>query len=81
MDDKPKQWSAEYGSIFQDESVVAAYQFRPTYPPETFTFLLRLIPQLSRTAWFSMLDVERALLRARLRPWSIKLMLLIFPQQ
>ena len=44
MDDKPKQWSAEYGSIFKDESVVSAYQFRPTYPPETFTFLLRLIP-------------------------------------
>jgi len=27
MDDKPKQWSAEYASVFQDHSVVAAYQF------------------------------------------------------
>jgi SAM-dependent methyltransferase len=44
MDDRPKQWGAEYASIFQDESVVAAYQHRPTYPPETFTVLLRLIP-------------------------------------
>ena len=44
MPDKPKQWSAEYASIFQDASVVAAYQYRPTYPPELFTFLSRLIP-------------------------------------
>src|SRR5262245_10790114 len=44
MSDKPKQWSAAYASIFQDASVVAAYQYRPPYPPETFTFLARLIP-------------------------------------
>jgi SAM-dependent methyltransferase len=44
MADKPKQWSSEYASIFQDQSVVAAYQYRPTYPPETFTFLSSLIP-------------------------------------
>lgn len=44
MSDKPKQWSAEYASIFQDASVVAAYQYRPPYPPETFTFLSSLIP-------------------------------------
>jgi SAM-dependent methyltransferase len=43
MADKPKQWSAEYASVFQDQSVVAAYQFRPPYPPETFTFLSSLI--------------------------------------
>jgi SAM-dependent methyltransferase len=43
MSAKPKQWSAEYASIFQDASVVAAYQYRPPYPPETFTFLLSLI--------------------------------------
>lgn len=44
MADKPKQWSSEYASIFQDKSVVAAYQYRPTYPPETFTFLSSLLP-------------------------------------
>lgn len=44
MADKPKQWSALYASIFQDESVVTAYQYRPTYPPETFRFLCSLIP-------------------------------------
>jgi SAM-dependent methyltransferase len=44
MVDKPKQWSSDYASIFQDQSVVAAYQYRPTYPPETFTFLSSLIP-------------------------------------
>jgi SAM-dependent methyltransferase len=44
MAGKPKQWSTEYASIFQDESVVAAYQYRPMYPPETFTMLVRLIP-------------------------------------
>jgi SAM-dependent methyltransferase len=44
MDDKPKQFSAEYASIFQDASVVAAYRHRPAYPPETFEVLLRLLP-------------------------------------
>jgi SAM-dependent methyltransferase len=44
MADKPKQWSQEYASIFQDSSVVAAYRYRPPYPPETFSFLLSLIP-------------------------------------
>jgi trans-aconitate methyltransferase len=44
MADKPKQWSAEYASIFQDPQVVAAYQHRPPYPLETFSSLLRLIP-------------------------------------
>ncbi|HEU5103105.1 MAG TPA: class I SAM-dependent methyltransferase [Roseiflexaceae bacterium] len=44
MADKPRQWSAEYASVFQDQSVVAAYQFRPAYPPETFSVLSSLIP-------------------------------------
>jgi len=44
MDGKPKQWSTEYASIFQDQSVVTAYQYRPSYPPETFSFLSSLIP-------------------------------------
>jgi SAM-dependent methyltransferase len=44
MPDKPKQWSAEYASVFQDPQVAAAYQHRPPYPPETFAILLGLIP-------------------------------------
>jgi trans-aconitate methyltransferase len=44
MTAKPRQWSQAYASIFQDSSVVAAYQYRPPYPPETFDFLLSLIP-------------------------------------
>lgn len=43
MPNKPKQFSERYASIFQDASVVAAYQHRPMYPPETFEVLLRLI--------------------------------------
>jgi SAM-dependent methyltransferase len=44
MGDRAKQWSAEYASVFQDRSVVAAYRYRPAYPPETFAFLSNLIP-------------------------------------
>src|SRR5690242_19367942 len=44
MKPKPKQWSAEYASIFQDTSVVAAYQHRPPYPAQTFEILAGLIP-------------------------------------
>ncbi len=48
MADKPRQWSIQYASIFQDGSVVDAYQFRPNYPPETFSFLFSLIPPAVR---------------------------------
>lgn len=44
MTDKPRQWGADYASVFQDQSVVAAYQHRPAYPDETFAFLASLIP-------------------------------------
>jgi SAM-dependent methyltransferase len=44
MSEKPRQWKSDYGSIFQDASVVAAYEHRPTYPPETFDLLFGLIP-------------------------------------
>lgn len=44
MSNRSKQWAQEYSSIFQDESVVAAYEHRPVYPPETFTVLESLIP-------------------------------------
>ncbi len=42
MANKPRQFSERYASIFQDASVVAAYQHRPMYPAETFAVLLRL---------------------------------------
>lgn len=44
MTSNPKQFSKIYSSIFQDASVVSAYQYRPMYPPETFTVLHGLIP-------------------------------------
>lgn len=44
MIDKPKQFSQEYANIFQDASVVAAYEYRPMYPEETFHVLNDLIP-------------------------------------
>ncbi len=43
MSKKPRQFSERYASIFQDASVVSAYQHRPMYPAETFAVLLRLI--------------------------------------
>lgn len=43
MKPKPKQFSAEYASMFQDASVVAAYQHRPPYPAETFEILSGLM--------------------------------------
>ena len=42
--DKPTQFAPVYTSIFQDSSVVAAYRYRPPYPPATFSFLSTLIP-------------------------------------
>jgi len=44
MTEKPKQFREEYAGIFQDASVVAAYEHRPPYPVETFTVLRGLIP-------------------------------------
>jgi SAM-dependent methyltransferase len=41
---KPKQWNVEYAEIFKDASVAEAYRFRPTYPPQTYALLLRLLP-------------------------------------
>ncbi|MCB0062917.1 MAG: class I SAM-dependent methyltransferase [Caldilineaceae bacterium] len=40
---QPKQFSTDYSSIFQDDSVVAAYPNRPSYPPETFERLAGLV--------------------------------------
>ena len=51
MGPKHKQWSPEYASIFQDTSVVQAYQHRPPYPPQVFEILVSLIPDAApRTA-------------------------------
>lgn len=41
---KPKQWSDTYASVFQDASVVLAYEHRPPYSAETFEFLAGLLP-------------------------------------
>ena len=44
MRPQPRQFATEYASIFGDASVVAAYQHRPPYPPETFTLLRSRMP-------------------------------------
>lgn len=44
MPNKPRQFTELYASIFQDASVVSAYQHRPMYPGETFKILLSLMP-------------------------------------
>lgn len=43
MRHKPKQFSDQHASMFQDVSVVAAYQYRPPYPAETFEILAGLM--------------------------------------
>ena len=45
---KPEHLGPEYGSQFQDQSVVAAYRFRPPYPDEVFTILAGLITDAPR---------------------------------
>ncbi len=45
---KHKQFEAKHASIFQDESVVEAYQFRPNYPTETFNILMKLLEGLKK---------------------------------
>lgn len=48
MTTQPQQFSPKYASIFQDASVVAAYPYRPPYPPATFASLARLIDQTAK---------------------------------
>jgi ubiquinone/menaquinone biosynthesis C-methylase UbiE len=43
MQPKPKHLGPEYGAVFQDESVVEAYQFRPSHSAELFDILAGLI--------------------------------------
>ncbi len=40
---KPKQFGPEYGAQFGDESIVAAYRYRPPYPTATFDILSGLM--------------------------------------
>ena len=40
---KPKHLNLHYATQFKDESVVAAYRYRPPYPDEVFTILTSLI--------------------------------------
>jgi SAM-dependent methyltransferase len=40
---KPRHLWADYGAQFGDASVVAAYDQRPPYPPETFAILRQLV--------------------------------------
>lgn len=45
---KPKHLGPEYGAQFGDDSVVAAYRFRPPYPAEVFDILVSLMGGESR---------------------------------
>lgn len=45
---KPEHLGPEYGAQFQDQSVVAAYRFRPPYPDEVFSILAGLISDQPR---------------------------------
>jgi hypothetical protein len=40
---KPRHLQPPYGAQFQDETVVAAYQYRPEYPAKLFDIVARLI--------------------------------------
>ena len=48
MSNQPKQFRYTFSSIFQDESVVRAYQYRPRYPAEIFDLLADLLPAQRR---------------------------------
>src|SRR5215213_2953896 len=43
MQPKPQHLAPEYGAQFQDPAIVAAYHYRPPYPPETFAILAGLV--------------------------------------
>jgi SAM-dependent methyltransferase len=48
MEPRPGQHTGAEGDAFQDVGVVAAYQHRPPYPPETFALLAALITTTPR---------------------------------
>ena len=43
MINKPAHFSQQYAEPFQDNSVAAAYRYRPPYPEATFEILKQLI--------------------------------------
>ncbi|MEM8532630.1 MAG: class I SAM-dependent methyltransferase [Chloroflexota bacterium] len=45
---KPKHLGVEYASVFKDQRVVEAYQYRPMYPPEVFDILMSLVQQTDK---------------------------------
>lgn len=48
MEPKPAHLAPEYGAMFRDRSVAAAYPFRPPYPSATFAALAALIADQPR---------------------------------
>lgn len=49
MEQKPEVFGIQYAETFKDHQVVAAYRFRPPYPPEIFTILAGLLNGEPRT--------------------------------
>lgn len=49
MQPKPRHLGPEYGAMFRDRSVAAAYPFRPPYPVTTFAALVGLLGEGPRT--------------------------------
>src|SRR4051794_7774514 len=45
---KPHHLGSKYAAVFQDQSVVAAYHHRPTYPAELFPIIANLIADAPR---------------------------------
>ena len=45
---KPVQYDSKYAEPFQDNSVVAAYRYRPPYPKAVFTILADLMTEAPR---------------------------------
>jgi len=65
MQQKPPYLGRQFGDVFQDASVAAAYRFRAPYPPETFAVLSRLLvdaPRAVLDVGAGRGDVARALL-------------------
>ncbi|MCI0577434.1 MAG: class I SAM-dependent methyltransferase [Chloroflexi bacterium] len=48
MEPKPIFWQPDHASAFEEQSVVAAYRFRPPYPAATFPLLAELATQRRR---------------------------------
>ena len=64
---KPAHLGPEYAAQFQDQSVVAAYQYRPPYPAETFSILADLITDAPRAVLAIVYDEQMP------NPWDATL--------